>query len=258
MRYIVIGDIHGCHKELVELLDLIELTDEDEIISIGDIIHKGPSEVECLEEIFKASKFYILGNHEDKQLRWEKHNQAFEDVGKLNPMKHVEDYKKIDESLLVELKDMAKIFHKIEVMDREFLLVHGGIEPRVRSLPKKEDAYGLSRKEKSFFWNVLRTRHVDPSGSMVSLGTETDNDLYWAEVYDGRFGHVLFGHQPFFSDRPAEFKHATGIDLGCVYGGYLCAFIINGDTGETSYVTVKAHEEYMAHSVDRNRGPPSI
>ena len=32
---------------------------------------------------------------------------------------------------------------------------------------------------------------------MKSLGDEAPTDPYWAEVYDGRFGHVVFGHEAF-------------------------------------------------------------
>lgn len=84
---------------------------------------------------------------------------------------------------------------------------------------------------------VLRTRYVDAgTGRMLALGSETASDPFWAEVYDGRFGHLVFGHSPFL-DGPAHFAFATGIDTGCVHGGALTAMLIAAD-GERSFVSV--------------------
>ena len=87
-------------------------------------------------------------------------------------------------------------------------------------------------------------RTVRPRGSMVSLGEETEADPFWAEVYDGRFGHIFYGHTP-YSDRlfPMRYAHATGIDLGCVHGGHLCAAVLEAGQAPT-YITVPARQKY--------------
>ena len=75
----------------------------------------------------------------------------------------------------------------------------------------------------------MRTRFIDAhTGHFISLGHEKPNDPYWADVYDGRFGHVIFGHQPFM-DGVKYFTNATGIDTGAVFGGTLTALIVNED-----------------------------
>ncbi len=56
---------------------------------------------------------------------------------------------------------------------------------------------------------------VHEQGEFLPLGEQTPKDPFWTEVYDGRFGHVYFGHQPFLLDtEPHVFPHATGLDLG--------------------------------------------
>ena len=77
---------------------------------------------------------------------------------------------------------------------------------------------------------------------MAKLAQEQDTDVYWADLYDGRFGHCFFGHQVFFQNTPREYAHATAIDLGCVYGNKLCAAIV--ENGQTTFETVQAHKEY--------------
>jgi error-prone DNA polymerase len=85
-------------------------------------------------------------------------------------------------------------------------------------------------------------RYLTPDGKFVSLNEEGPEDAYWAEVYDGSYGHVYFGHQPFMQETPKEFSHATSLDTGCVYGGWLSAVII--ENGNKRYVSVKAKEAY--------------
>jgi hypothetical protein len=61
---------------------------------------------------------------------------------------------------------------------------------------------------------------------------------FWASLYDGSLGHVIFGHSGFLE--PALFPHATGIDTGCCFGRELCALILP----EWRFVTVPARKVY--------------
>ena len=126
MRFVVIGDIHGCHAEALQMIHELEITSEDEVISVGDIIHKGPNEVSCIELMESVSSRYVLGNHEEKQLRWERHEIKRLDFGKKNPMRHVEDYTSLSFHNQDWLKDKARLFIQLEAGDKKFLLVHGG------------------------------------------------------------------------------------------------------------------------------------
>lgn len=42
---IVIGDIHGCHDELQALLDAIGPDADDTIVSVGDLVDRGPEPI---------------------------------------------------------------------------------------------------------------------------------------------------------------------------------------------------------------------
>ena len=41
-RTIVIGDLHGCYDEALELLDKVGATSSDRIIFTGDLVDRGP------------------------------------------------------------------------------------------------------------------------------------------------------------------------------------------------------------------------
>jgi len=68
-RKIIIGDIHGCFDEFEKLLIKIGVTEEDEIISVGDIVDRGPKSV-ALYDYFRNKKNakVIIGNHERKHI----------------------------------------------------------------------------------------------------------------------------------------------------------------------------------------------
>jgi diadenosine tetraphosphatase ApaH/serine/threonine PP2A family protein phosphatase len=91
--------------------------------------------------------------------------------------------------------------------------------------------YGIhSPKEFKGLELLTLTRYLNPEGQFVSLGHETPQDLFWAESYDGRYGRIVFGHQPFPDDpAPRRFPHAIGIDTGCVQGGRLSALVFKED-----------------------------
>ena len=64
-RRIVVGDIHGCYDELMELLEKIGFGDDDWVYSVGDLITKGPKNKEVLELFMTDARFTaVIGNHD--------------------------------------------------------------------------------------------------------------------------------------------------------------------------------------------------
>ena len=95
-----------------------------------------------------------------------------------------------------------------------------------------EEIYALSNKRRKAFERIMRTRYLDPAtGKMLELGKNKPGDPFWAEVYDGRFGHVVFGHEPLYG--VTFFPYATGIDTSAVYGGLLTALVYEDESYES-------------------------
>lgn len=42
MRTLVIGDIHGCYDELLDLLRIARIGPGDGVVSVGDLVDRGP------------------------------------------------------------------------------------------------------------------------------------------------------------------------------------------------------------------------
>ena len=48
-RTIVVGDIHGCYDELIEMLESVGFGQDDRVVCVGDLVTKGPKNREVLE-----------------------------------------------------------------------------------------------------------------------------------------------------------------------------------------------------------------
>ena len=246
-RDIFIGDIHGCSEEFAELLTRLELKPSDHVVSIGDQIHKGPDSPGVLDiwnNLTVCRKTFILGNHEQKHLQWLERERTRVETGAPNLMCWVEEYPSclIDDRREDILKD-SYIARNVNGL----WAVHAGIPANYREPPQEltySEWRALSSAKRKKQGPVLRVRFLGEGGKMVSASDTEPYHPFWASTYDGRFGPVVFGHMPFQLDRPAVFNHAWGIDLGCVYGGHLCALIV--ENGQINHLTVKAKRVYQA------------
>ena len=59
MRTIIIGDVHGCAKELSALLDKVKADPEkDRLIMLGDLFDRGPESYEVFQIVKKLDMEY--------------------------------------------------------------------------------------------------------------------------------------------------------------------------------------------------------
>lgn len=72
-RTIAIGDIHGCDAALAAILEAIEPTADDTIVTLGDYIDRGPASRQVIDRLIALSErcklITLLGNHEVMMLR---------------------------------------------------------------------------------------------------------------------------------------------------------------------------------------------
>lgn len=77
-RVLVVGDIHGGHKALLQCLERSNFDyEKDTLISLGDIADGWNEVPECVEELLKIKKLIpIRGNHDDWAYQWLKYGIA--------------------------------------------------------------------------------------------------------------------------------------------------------------------------------------
>lgn len=209
-RTIVIGDIHGCYDELEDMLTAVGFAAEDRLISVGDLITKGPKNRDVLERFMSDPQFSaVMGNH-DLALRrkWNGEKVKLKDSQKPTN----QELKKDKERYLSFLNSLPFMIDL-----GTHLVVHAGLRPGV----------------------ALQSQTSEDLTELRSMGKDrTARDgTPWYDVYDGE-KVVLFGHWP--AAEPRRGKRAIGLDTGCVYGNELTAYII--ETGE--FKTVPARRRY--------------
>lgn len=208
-KLIIYGDIHGCYNELTSLRNKINPQKNDIEVCVGDIITKGKDSIKTLDYLIKHNIKAVLGNHEDKLLRYLKHQKS----NKKNPINLDTDEQNIIDNLTGEhikyLKSLP-LYLKFE----NITVVHGGVQ----------NHFNLEKLSKREIQNVLRIRYLDEEGNFVVYGKENKNSVFWADIYDGNQGFIIYGHKRFKEVKINKF--AIGIDTGCVYGNKLSAIAI--------------------------------
>lgn len=207
-KLIVYGDIHGCYNEFISLRRKINPQENDIEVCVGDIITKGTHSVETLRYIQENGILSVLGNHEDKIIRYLKHRE----FSKKNPIILDSDEQQIVDNLTskdIEFLRSLPLFLRFG----DITVLHGGLQNSMI-------LENISSREQQ---KLLRLRYLDQDGHFVAHGEETEDSIFWADMYDGNQGFVVYGHQWFQEAKINE--HAIGIDTGCAYGNKLSAVI---------------------------------
>ncbi|CAA6813559.1 MAG: Unknown protein [uncultured Campylobacterales bacterium] len=207
-KLIVYGDIHGCYDEIKSLRENINPQENDIEVCVGDIITKGKDSIKTLRYIQEYDIKSVLGNHEDKIIRYLQH----EKLKNQNPITLDEDEKNILKDLNSKDIDFL-ITMPLFMKFKNITILHGGLH-------NSYDLHNLNKKEKT---KILRMRYLDKNHNFVTLGKENDDSIFWADVYDGNQGFVVYGHQRFKEARIN--KYTIGIDTGCVYNNKLSAIV---------------------------------
>ena len=225
-RTILVGDVHGCRAELEDLLSHVGLTQDDQLVMVGDLVVRGPEPRQVLSLIRKLRARAVRGNHEDRLLRWRARR------GTERPLR----VGLTTRSTAQLLRDgdwefIAGLPLWVDLPEHGIRVVHAGIVPGIP----------IERQDPRALMNVR------------SLGVDREpleeRGKSWAHSYNGP-EHVVFGHNAKHDPEIARF--ATGIDTGAVYGGRLTAMVLRGGERvppvrdrQSVLVSVPAHRAYF-------------
>lgn len=239
---VAVGDVHGCLDEFKELLNVLQYKKEQmRLVLLGDLMDRGPDSVGVVRLVRELGLECIKGNHEDKHLRWRKHEVKSAKTGKENPMNKMA---KRDDQANKSLSDeeigwMDSLPVKLD-LENGFWAVHAGCEP-YQALDKQAHA------------QLMRVRFVNEKGKAVSLmpdKTAPPGSTYWTELWQGPesivYGHCVHSLEQVRVDVINDKIKCVGIDTGCCFGGHLTAVVFEEDL---KFVQVKAKETY-SHSYD--------
>jgi protein phosphatase len=215
----IIGDIHGCYDELLQLLDKLGYTKNAsgifqhstgrQAVFVGDLVDRGPKipeVVRLVKEMVEAGHaFCVPGNHDIKFMRAIRGKKVQITHGLEDSLRQFKIY---DEGYQGFSRIAAEFIDKLVshyVLDNGNLVVaHAGM---------KEEMQGRgSGKVREFALYGETTGETDDFGLPVRYN--------WAADYRGR-AMVVYGHTPVAG--PEWLNRTINIDTGCVFGGKLTA-----------------------------------
>jgi protein phosphatase len=237
----IIGDVHGCFDELVELLARlgysvekqsngpgslaysVKLPEGRKVVFLGDLVDRGPKITEVLRlamgMVKAGTALCVPGNHDIKLMRKLRgkdvqitHGLAdsLQQLAKESPEFHAQISDFLDELVSHYVLDEGKL-----------VVAHAGM---------KEEMQGRgSGQVRDFALYGETTGETDEFGLPVRYN--------WAAEYRGR-AMVVYGHTPV--PQPDWLNRTINIDTGCVFGGNLTALRYP----EKELVSVAARETY--------------
>lgn len=211
-RTLVIGDIHGGFKALLQVLERAKVTTTDRLIFLGDYVDGWSESHEVVQFMIEISKthpcVFLRGNHETLLLKWlltKEENKVWEGHGGDASMK---SYSQLD---AVKLEQHIAFFEGLQnyyVDDKNRLFVHAGFtNPR-----------GIKSEffEEYLYWDRTLWEAV----------MAMDQSL---EVADSRYpkrllhhSEIFIGHTPvtnFGFSEPTNFANVWNIDTGAAFLG---------------------------------------
>ncbi|WP_128330164.1 metallophosphoesterase [Apibacter sp. HY039] len=189
-RTFVVGDIHGCYDELQDLLNKINLTEDDILISVGDIVDRGMKSKEVYQFFRdRPNSYVVMGNHEKKHLK-----------GILSYSQEIVRLQFGD--LYDEFIDwINRLPYYIETTDA--IIVHASLEHDKQLTEQKN--------------NVL----CGTESGEKYLSKKYSEKKSWRDYYKGTKS-VIYGHRV-VGTSPKIKNNTYGIDTGASHGGYLTA-----------------------------------
>ncbi|MCH2206286.1 MAG: metallophosphoesterase [Lentisphaerales bacterium] len=207
-RTILVGDIHGCFDELQLLLEKVKYSKKsDRLISLGDLVHKGPKSHKVIDYFIKNDLEVIMGNH-DWHLQ-----QALKGEIEMYPV--AEGFINKSEYSHDEICQwLEKLPFYID--DEDFLAVHGALNPTIESFEKTKPH------------QMINGRYFDPVKGKIHSKLKDgcpDRLIPWYKGYEAppTDKPIIFGH--WAQKGLIQYKNFHGLDTGCCYGGYLSCLL---------------------------------
>jgi len=213
----IIGDVHGCFDELVELLRKLDCSVDEtsftvqpvngrKLVFVGDLVDRGPKIPQVLKLVMNAvasgAALCVPGNHDMKLMR------------KLRG-RDVQITHGLTESL-AQLTNESEDFHKrvaefIDDLVSHYVLDDGKLVVAHAGMKEAMQGRG-SGAVREFAMFGETTGETDEFGLPVRYN--------WAAEYRGTAA-VVYGHTPV--PEPEWLNRTINIDTGCVFGGKLTA-----------------------------------
>jgi len=167
MRYAIVSDVHSNIDSLERVFSTI--SDEDALISLGDVVGYGPNPNECVAALQARCRHAVLGNHD---------LAAVENFGVENFNSAAREAIRWTQGVLGETSRTWLNSLPYELRLPDFLLVHGA--------PRDYFEYILDK--------AAAARAFDATDARIVFVGHTHIAEYWVRDAEGNIGHKHMQH----------------------------------------------------------------
>jgi len=207
-RTIVVGDIHGCFDTFLALLQKCNYTENDVVVSVGDLTDRGPKSKEVLSWFRKTQSAYVTqGNHCNKLKRYWQGSNVTINHGLDKTIEQTWDNKgAMAQVHSAWIETWPHIIRLPDIGPNTLWVVHAGINGCVPIDYQKMETclYARYLGGKDFF-------------------DEECGEIWWKTLCRNEI--IVSGH--IVSENPHPCEKAYCIDGGCGRGGKLRALVID-------------------------------
>ena len=233
----IIGDIHGCFDELVELLKelgyeismqpdgetVVKPPQGRKAIFVGDFVDRGPKVAEVLRLVMRMQEadaaICVPGNHDVKLARALHGRNVKPTHGLAETLSQLEKESTEFKTQIAAFIDGLVSHYVLD--DGKLVVAHAGMKAELQGR--------ASGRVREFALYGETTGETDDFGLPIRVN--------WADEYRGN-AMVVYGHTPV--PEPQWVNRTINIDTGCVFGGKLTALRYP----EKELVSVPAHQTY--------------
>lgn len=198
-RTFVLGDIHGAHRALVQVLERSGFDREkDTLIFLGDVADGFPDTRQCIDELLTVKNLIqLIGNHDNWLFHWITTGKKLDEWVLQGGQATIDSYGGSPDNVpashfeyLIEARPWYQ--------DGNRIFVHGGWQYKIREHPKTESPLVLTWDR--LLWYNANAKHPGPITT---------------------FNEVFLGHTQTLSLLPEKASEVWNLDTGAGWNGVL-------------------------------------
>ncbi|WP_372755359.1 metallophosphoesterase family protein [Mariniflexile sp.] len=220
MRTLVVGDIHGGLRALVQVLNKVEVKDEDTLIFVGDYVDGWSEAAQVIDFLITLSEkvncIFIKGNHDVWCENWLETGHVDATWYMHGGKETMESYNGFTDE---EKKTHLELFKSMPLYyldDENRLFIHAGFT----------SIYGVEKEifKKTFYFD----RTLWEMALSMDKGLKEDSPLFPNRLK--RYKEIYIGHTPttnFGFHVPTKAANVWNVDTGATFKGKLSVLDVN-------------------------------
>lgn len=242
MRTLVVGDIHGGLKALIQLLERAEVTPEDTLIFMGDYVDGWSESSFVLRYLLELSRsnhcIFIKGNHDIWCEDWLRTGKTFYTWLAHGGQETIESYKTISDDEKQEHLKFLESMPLYHIDEDNRLFVHAGFVSMHG--PKREYSETNLYYDRTLWEMALSMDKKLDAGSVLY----PKRLKLFKEIYIGHTPTINFG-----SFEPMNAQNVWNVDTGAAFFGKLSCLdidskeVLQSDVVQTFYPNEKGRNK---------------